>query len=98
VVAAAIAWGVTLIYTVRLIGSGVWCFIRDLLPYLSLTLVAVAFAALAPMFSDKAAVVLAIQLFIGTIVYIGGNHMAGSKIQRDVFSYFMHKNKKAGLE
>ena len=98
VVAAAIAWGVTLIYTVRLIGSGVWCFIRDLLPYLSLTLVAVAFAALAPMFSDKAAVVLAIQLFIGTIVYIGGNHMAGSKIQHDVFSYFMHKNKKAGLE
>lgn len=98
VAAAAIAWFATLIYTVRLIGTDVWCFIRDLLPYLALTLVGVAFAALAPALSDSAAVVLVIQLILGAVIYIGGNRMAGSKIQNDVFSYFMHKNKKADLK
>ena len=98
VMAAAIAWAVTLVYTVRLVGTDIWSFIRDLFPYLGLTLVGVAFAALAPVFSDRAIVVLAVQLIIGGAVYIGGNKMAGSRIQSDVFDYFLHRNRKAGLE
>lgn len=95
--AAAIAWVATLIYTVRLIGTTIWNFIRDLLPYLTLSLVAVAFAAIMPMVSGHAVVVLIFQIVLGAGIYLGGNHLAGSKIQADMIVYFIHKDKKAGL-
>ena len=95
--AAAIAWVATLIYTVRLIGTTIWNFIRDLLPYLTLSLVAVAFAAIMPMVSGHAVAVLIFQIVLGAGIYLGGNHLAGSKIQADMIAYFIHKDKKAGL-
>lgn len=95
VVSAAIAWVATLIYTVRLIGATVWSFISDLLPYIGLTLVAVAFISLVPAVCDIPAVILGAQIVIALTIYLGANRIAGSQIQRDVIGYFLHKNKQA---
>jgi len=95
VLSAAIAWIVTLVYTVHLIGSTVWRFVSDLLPYLCLTLVAVSVISFVPLAFNAPAVVLGVQILIALGIYLGVNSIAGSKIQSDVLGYIFHKNKKA---
>lgn len=85
-IASAVAWLVTLILTARLIGTAVWRFIVGMMPYVSLMLLAVIAMHFVDHLIDNDLVVLIAQIAIALAIYVGGNRLAGSQIQRDVLS------------
>lgn len=82
--ASVVAWAVTLMCTSRLLDVPVWRFITQLLPYLSLTFVAVIVMHFAAHVIDNDFVALTAQILLALAIYIGGNRLAGSQIQKDV--------------
>ena len=90
--ASALTWVVTLIVTVRTVGTSLWAYLRDLTPYLLLSLMT------APLMiwldsliaSPFASACVAAAAAVG--VYYLANSLLGSKIQREIF-IFLRKGK-----
>ncbi len=97
-VASVLTWAVTLILTVGKVGASLWSFIRDLSPYLFLTLAIVplmlaAGSAVEAMPHSSPVVVFLAEALLALVIYLGANHIAGSKIQRDALEFFGKKRK-----
>lgn len=89
--ASVITWGVTLWFAVRVTGRRLGAFIADLAPYIALTLVAVVPCVwVAGMELHPLATCVGMALAFGA-VYLGGNMLLGSTVQRDVLGYLLHR-------
>lgn len=89
--ASALTWGVTLALTVGKVGATVWGFIRDLAPYLCLTLVIVPLMVAVGAISDIPVISLILEGTVALTLYFGANALAGSRIQRDAIEFFRRK-------
>lgn len=85
--ATALTWAVTLVVVCRYVGSTVTGFVRDMLPYLALTLAIIPVLLWVGGFCPTAAGALAVEAVVALVLYVGANWLAGSVIQKEVFSY-----------
>lgn len=86
-VSSAVTYVATLIVTCRTVGTHWWLFVRDLLPYMAMTLMIVPLMLWGATATDNALAQLIIESVIALTLYLGLNRMAGSQIQRDVLGY-----------
>ncbi|MBD5316925.1 MAG: lipopolysaccharide biosynthesis protein [Bacteroides sp.] len=91
VLASAVTWVVTLVITVRLTARSVLSFVRDLLPYMGLTAVAMAVMGLLLDWQVSPWIAAAAQLAVGAVIYFGANAALGSKIQADALAMIMRR-------
>lgn len=82
-----LSWIVTLLYTARATGIGVWRFIADMLPYVAITAVAMMVAMAAGLLSESSWALVVLQPLAGMVVYVGINFVLRSRIQADAFQY-----------
>lgn len=87
VIASVLSWIVTLLYTARATGIGVWRFIADMLPYVAITAVAMMVAMAAGLLSESSWALVVLQPLAGMVVYVGINFVLRSRIQADAFQY-----------
>lgn len=93
--ASALAWGASLWWVAPRCGRTRLSFIKDLVPYTSFTVVAMASMWGVAKLSGNSWIQLGLQIVTGIVVYIALNAVAGSQIQRDVFSSLRHKTLRA---
>lgn len=86
--ATFLTWIVSLIVTVRLTGLSAASFLRDNMPYLAQTLLIVPIMLWVGSWVEAPWLKLTVELAVALALYVGGNAVFGSKIQRDVFAYF----------
>lgn len=84
---AVITWIVTLIATARRTDIPLIRFIVDMLPYLTQTIVIVPIMYIASQAFESPWFQLGAEAIVGISLYIIGNTLFGSKIQKDVFAY-----------
>lgn len=92
VIASAVTWVVTLVIAVRHTCRTIAEFLKDLLPYLTLSLGAMALMAAPATVIANAWMLLAAQTLIGGGIYFGANALLGSKIQKDAFAYISRRS------
>lgn len=85
--ASALTWLLTLVYTVRLTQSSFWSYIRDLMPYFSLTAVIVPVMYLAAGLFEAAPLKLCAEAVTGLLLYFVANHLLRSRVQQQVLAY-----------
>lgn len=88
ITAAVITWLITLIVAARRTGISAMRFIVDMLPYLAQTIVIVPIMYIAAQAFESPWLQLGVETIIGISLYLIGNTIFGSKIQKDVFAYF----------
>lgn len=86
------AWIATLIVTVRRTGVTFGSFISDALPYIAQTLLIIPLMYLASTMFESAILKLTVEAATLLILYVGGNHIFRSAVQRDVFAYIRGKS------
>ncbi len=86
--ATVLTWGATLIAIVRHTHIPFGRYIYDILPYFAQTAIIVPIMGSAGMITANPWIKLGIEACIGLLLYIGGNMIFGSKIQKDVIAYF----------
>ena len=86
--ASAITWAITLVIAARLSGRTSWQFVCDSLPYAATALISVTIAAMLTGLTGSPLVLVIGQLAIGSIIYMGLNRIAGSRIQSEVIDHF----------
>lgn len=91
ILSSFIAWITTLIITVRLINVSLWSFIKDLMPYLSLTLIICPILVLLHWLIIDPWITLIMQTVVAITIYCGVNYLTGSVIQKDTIAYILKK-------
>lgn len=89
--AAAVAWLITLGQVGRLTGLGMMSWIRQMLPYAALSTIIVLALWYASQWIDNDALTLTVQAVGGIVLYTGAGYMSGSIIQRDVLGFIFRK-------
>ena len=90
---SAATWVATLIVTVRLTGQSVMSYVRDMLPYLALSLaIGVAMWGAGHLIGN-AALRLATEMAIGITAYLVANRLLGSKIQAEAIDYLLKRKR-----
>ena len=87
VAATVFTWGLSLIFTVRAIGTRLMSFVRDMLPYVALTGLILPIMHLASEGVDAAWLKLTVEVSVGATLYIGANLLLRSRVQKQVFDY-----------
>lgn len=85
--ASALTYMVSLAYTVRFTRVPLRRFMLDMLPYFAQTMLIIPIMSLAASTVDDAWLQLTLESVTGLALYIGGNYIFKSKIQRGVFDY-----------
>lgn len=86
--ASVLTWAITLVIAARLSGRTSWQFVCDSLPYAATALISVTIAAMLTWLTGSPLILVIGQLAIGTIIYMGLNRIAGSRIQSEVIDHF----------
>ncbi len=89
--ASALTWLVTLVVTVRATRMSLWGYVRDLLPYMVLSLVAWPMIDVCVRWIDSPFGATAVGAAVALAFYVAANTMLGSKIQRDIFRFVSGK-------
>lgn len=87
ILAAAVAWGLTIVYVCRYCPLKERNLLSDYLPYLAMSLVLAVLMYLAGKMSQTPWIQIATETLIGGAGYLAINKIFGSKIQIDAFSY-----------
>lgn len=87
VAASVVTWLLSFVVTARAVGSSVWSFARDMLPYFGQTVAIVPFMYAASLVAEPAWLKLAVEIAVGALMYFGINRVLGSRIQSEVFAY-----------
>ncbi len=90
--ASALAWAVSLWYVAPRCNRSRMSFIKDLVPYLMFTLIAMSAMWGIAKISANAWIQLGLQVVAGLIAYISLNAVAGSQIQRDLIASLRHRS------
>lgn len=77
----------TIVVTSNLTGYGLWRLVKDILPYLGITVLILVPATIFIFLINSPVIVLVLQLMTGSWLYIGINKIFKSKVQEDVFEY-----------
>ena len=91
IAASVVTWAATLIFTVKKTGATLWNFLRDLAPYLCLTLAIVPVMMLLGSVIANPLLALLAEGAVALALYIGANALADSQIQRDALYFLRHK-------
>lgn len=86
-VASALTWVVMLGFTVRVAKTSLWQYVRDLLPYLGLSLVAAPIMVLLRDAMPDAWLGIFVPAIFAIVFYLGANYLLGSRIQKEVVSF-----------
>lgn len=93
IAASAATWVATLIVTVRLTGQSVMSYVRDMLPYLAMSLaIGVAMWGAGHLIGN-ASLRLATEMAIGITAYLVANRLLGSKIQAEAIDYLLKRKR-----
>lgn len=84
-------WIATLVVTARAVDAHSMAFLRDLVPYVAMSLLIVPVVRYAAAWTDTAILQFVSQLVIGVVLYIGMNALLGSAVQRQAFDYIRGK-------
>ena len=87
VIASVLTWGVTLWFTARATGIGMWKFVADMIPYVAIATVAMAVSVCSGMLSDSHWMLVVIQPLAGMATYAAINYVLHSRIQADAIQY-----------
>lgn len=87
IAATLLTWVASFVVTVRVTGVGPWRFITDMLPYFMQTILIIPVMLLVAMPVGAAWLKLAVMAITALTLYLGGNHLFHSKIQREVLQY-----------
>lgn len=87
-VASAITWGVTLYYVIRLTKRSLWAYMLDIVPYFFQTVLISIPCAFIGNLDLQPLIICLLQAVIFAGLYLGGNFLMNSKIQRDAIDYF----------
>ena len=93
IAASAATWVATLIVTVRLTGQSVMSYVRDMLPYLALSLVIGSAMWGVGHLISNASLRLATEMAIGITAYLVANRLLGSKIQAEAIDYLLKRKR-----
>lgn len=91
IAATLLTWVASFVVTVRVTGVGPWRFITDMLPYFMQTILIIPVMLLVAMPVDAPWLKLAVMAITALTLYLGGNHLFHSKIQREVLQYITGK-------
>lgn len=91
IAATLLTWVASFIVTVRVTGVGPWRFITDMLPYFMQTILIIPVMLIVAMPIAAPWLKLAVMAITALTLYIGGNHLFHSKIQREVLQYITGK-------
>lgn len=89
VAASALTWIVTLVSTVRISRVPIMMFLTDMLPYFAQTAVIIPLMGVAAAPFNNPWLKILLMSATGLCLYIGGNFFFKSKIQKEVFIYFI---------
>ncbi|MCH5220810.1 MAG: lipopolysaccharide biosynthesis protein [Muribaculaceae bacterium] len=92
VASTIITWVATLYVTLKATKLSAGRFIADNIPYIAQTGVIIPIMATATMFIENQALLLFAEAAIGVALYVGGNFLLGSKIQKEVFQFLLKRN------
>ncbi|MDE6269490.1 MAG: hypothetical protein K2M12_01380, partial [Muribaculaceae bacterium] len=68
-------------------GSSITAFLRDMLPYLALTLAIIPVLLWVGGLCPTAVAALVVEAVVALVLYVGANWFAGSVIQKEVFTF-----------
>lgn len=91
IAATLLTWVASFVVTVRVTGVGPWRFITDMLPYFMQTILIIPVMLIVAMPIAAPWLKLAVMAITALTLYIGGNHLFHSKIQREVLQYIIGK-------
>lgn len=91
VVAAVLAWGVSLVVAARLSGRSRMSYLLDLAPYAVEASAVCAVVAFLARFIENPWILCVAQGSIGVLLYMAVNAVLKSRIQKDAIDYFMYK-------
>ncbi len=91
IAATLLTWVASFIVTVRVTGVGPWRFITDMLPYFMQTILIIPLMLLVAMPIAAPWLKLTVMAITALTLYLGGNHLFHSKIQREVLQYITGK-------
>lgn len=77
----------SLIITSHATGYSIFKLVKDLVPYIGITLIAISPLLFVEKYIESAFIILPIQLMIGFGIYLLFNYLLKSKIQKDVIGY-----------
>lgn len=91
IAATLLTWVASFVVTVRVTGVGPWRFITDMLPYFMQTILIIPVMLIVAMPIAAPWLKLTVMAITALTLYIGGNHLFHSKIQREVLQYITGK-------
>lgn len=91
IAATLLTWVASFVVTVRVTGVGPWRFITDMLPYFMQTILIIPVMLIVAMPVGAPWLKLTIMAITALTLYLGGNHLFHSKIQREVLQYITGK-------
>lgn len=92
-IASAITWIATLVVVARLTEMSVLSYLRDLAPYIILSLIIGGLMYSVYFLTTQPIVILIAQIAIGLGLYLTINHVAGSVIQQEVISQLLKRKR-----
>ncbi len=87
-VATVVTWAASLAVTSRLTGVGILRFFTDMLPYIAQTLLIIPVVLYAGSSFTSPWLQILVEASAALGIYIGGNYLMRSKVQKDVIGYF----------
>lgn len=91
IAATLLTWVASFVVTVRVTGVGPWRFITDMLPYFMQTILIIPVMLIVAMPIAAPWLKLTVMAITALTLYLGGNHLFHSKIQREVLQYITGK-------
>lgn len=91
IAATLLTWVASFVVTVRVTGVGPWRFITDMLPYFMQTILIIPVMLIVAMPVGAPWLKLTVMAITALTLYLGGNHLFHSKIQREVLQYITGK-------
>lgn len=91
IAATLLTWGASFVVTVRVTGVGPWRFITDMMPYFMQTILIIPVMLIVAMPIAAPWLKLTVMAITALTLYLGGNHLFHSKIQREVLQYITGK-------
>ncbi len=86
-VASALTWGVTLYYVIRLTNRGLREYVFDIMPYFFQTVLISILCVFIGNLDLQPLIICLLQSVTFVCLYLGGNFLMNSKIQRDAIDY-----------
>lgn len=91
IAATLLTWVASFVVTVRTTGVGPWRFITDMMPYFMQTILIIPVMLIVAMPIAAPWLKLTVMVITALTLYLGGNHLFHSKIQREVLQYITGK-------